>query len=411
MTASPADDGTASRPAVPFISRVRLKNYKSIAECDVRLGPLTILVGPNGSGKSNFLDALAFLSRAIATTPAEAVESRGGLSEILRRVPEQAGSLTVAIAASVPMLQGGPFAHLRADVSYELEIGPPFRRGPRPFEIVREACELRWNGQVSSFRVERGHAEVKSAHRPADIVDIEADRLYASAASVQPPYATFFAFLGRMPFYNFDLQALRKPLPESAGMSLGLHGEHLGAVFAALAADNRGCKARVDAYMRAIVPDTVAVEPYSAGGYMTIALRTASGVGGEEVDFGPESMSDGTIRAAAVLAALFEPAVLDGRVRLIGIEEPEIALHPAAAGILFDALSEASEHVQVLATSQSADLLDREDLDMSAIRPVTMRDGLTIIGEVDEASREIVKKKLYTLGELMRGNQLMPGEA
>ena len=37
-----------------------------------------------------------------------------------------------------------------------------------------------------------------------------------------------------------------------------------------------------------------------------------------------------------------------------------------------------------------------------------MRDGLTVIGEVDDASREIVKEKLYTLGELMRGNQLMP---
>jgi AAA15 family ATPase/GTPase len=47
----------------PFISRVRLKNYKSIAECDVRLGPLTVLIGTNDSGKSNFLDALAFLGR------------------------------------------------------------------------------------------------------------------------------------------------------------------------------------------------------------------------------------------------------------------------------------------------------------------------------------------------------------
>jgi hypothetical protein len=79
--------------------------------------------------------------------------------------------------------------------------------------------------------------------------------------------------------------------------------------------------------------------------------------------------------------------------------------------VLFEALTEASEHVQVLATSQSADLLDREDLDVSDIRPVTMRDGLTIIGEVDDASREITKNKLYTLGELMRGNQLSPAPA
>ena len=41
-------------PKPPFLHRVKLRNYKSIARCDVELGPLGILVGPNGSGKSNF---------------------------------------------------------------------------------------------------------------------------------------------------------------------------------------------------------------------------------------------------------------------------------------------------------------------------------------------------------------------
>ncbi|MEM6330650.1 MAG: AAA family ATPase, partial [Planctomycetota bacterium] len=36
----------------PFISRVRIRNYKSIGRCDVELGGLTLLVGRNGSGKS-----------------------------------------------------------------------------------------------------------------------------------------------------------------------------------------------------------------------------------------------------------------------------------------------------------------------------------------------------------------------
>ena len=142
------------------------------------------------------------------------------------------------------------------------------------------------------------------------------------------------------------------------------------------------------------------------GGYKTVVLDTS--VDGESFEFGSETMSEGTVRSAAVLAALFQPESLDGRLPLISIEEPEIALHPAAAGVLFDALTEASEHVQVIATSQSADLLDREDLDPAVIRPVAMQDGLTVIGEVDDASREIVKEKLYTLGELMRGNQLLP---
>jgi predicted ATPase len=177
-------------------------------------------------------------------------------------------------------------------------------------------------------------------------------------------------------------------------------------VIAALETDRRDYKSRIDAYIRAVVQDALAIESSSAIGYTTVALRT--GANGGEFTFGPRSMSDGTIRAAAVLAALFQSEALDGRLPLVGIEEPEVALHPAASGVLFDALTEASEHVQVMATSQSADLLDRDDLDVRKIRPVTMRDGLTVIGEVDDASREIAEKKLFTLGELMRGNQLAP---
>ncbi|WP_373370701.1 AAA family ATPase [Brachybacterium paraconglomeratum] len=48
----------------PFtIRRLRLKNYRSVAACDLALGNLTFLVGPNGSGKSNVVDSLRFTSR------------------------------------------------------------------------------------------------------------------------------------------------------------------------------------------------------------------------------------------------------------------------------------------------------------------------------------------------------------
>ncbi|HEV8539324.1 MAG TPA: AAA family ATPase, partial [Bacteroidota bacterium] len=41
-----------------MITRIRVKSYKSLADIDVKLGPLTVLVGPNGSGKSNLIDVL-----------------------------------------------------------------------------------------------------------------------------------------------------------------------------------------------------------------------------------------------------------------------------------------------------------------------------------------------------------------
>jgi predicted ATPase len=69
--------------SVPFIRRVRAKNFRSIAECDVTLGPLTVLLGFNASGKSNFLDLLRFTRDALTTSVAAAVSSRGGLDAIL----------------------------------------------------------------------------------------------------------------------------------------------------------------------------------------------------------------------------------------------------------------------------------------------------------------------------------------
>src|SRR5438067_6727853 len=72
-----ADDALAQAKP-PFLRRVRIRGYKSIAFCDVTLEPLTILVGRNASGKSNFLDALAFLRDLMHVRATEAVNDRKG---------------------------------------------------------------------------------------------------------------------------------------------------------------------------------------------------------------------------------------------------------------------------------------------------------------------------------------------
>ena len=48
-----------------MIKRVRIKDYKSLRDVEVELGPLAVLIGPNAAGKSNFLDALQLLSRMV----------------------------------------------------------------------------------------------------------------------------------------------------------------------------------------------------------------------------------------------------------------------------------------------------------------------------------------------------------
>ena len=120
-------------------------------------------------------------------------------------------------------------------------------------------------------------------------------------------------------------------------------------------------------------------------------------------------MSDGTLRALAILVALFQGnRDLKKRVMLVGIEEPESALHPAAAGVLLDALREAANETQIIITSHSPDLLDDKDLNPESILAVEARDGTTIIAGVDEVGRSVLRDRLYTTGELLRLNQLQP---
>jgi predicted ATPase len=268
--------------------------------------------------------------------------------------------------------------------------------------VLWEECVLRWQDHTERFRVENGHIDDPYAFGGGDA--IEPDRLYLPPASGRPNLAPLFGLLRGMHFYNLDVSALRQPGPEATGAALGRRGEHLPDVLGELTADHPDIKQRFDDYLAAVVPGVEGLDRQYAGSYVAVAMRQQTGRDSGGFTFGPDAMSDGTIRAAGILAALFQPWVLTGQMSLVGIEEPELALHPSAAGVLFDALTEASERVQVLASSQSADLLDRDDIDPAIVRAVTTEGGLTTIGELDDASRTIVQEKRFTLGELMRGN-------
>lgn len=391
-----------TQPPMPFISRVRLRNYKSIAACDVELEPLTLLVGPNGAGKSNFLQALAFMSRALSTTPQEAIAGIGGLHEILRRVPGPTDRFSIEIEARLP--RGTSRSSL---VSYGFDIGLTQREGLNSFEILRESCTFGERSRGGRFLVSGGKV---TDHQSPQSRKIDSHRLYlpiASAGDVRI-YQELHRSLTAMQFYNFSLDALREPTSEADGSVLDSKGEQLANAIGALSAVRPQTKERIDSYLSAISPGIRSLDRVALRGYVNLVFRAQRGSGSEEIEFGANAVSDGTLRAAGVLAALFQLAAVDGRVPLIGLEEPELALHPAAAGVLFDALTEASERTQVIVTTQSPDLLDRSDLDINAVRAVSMSDGITTIGTVDNASREILSESLYTVGDLMRRDQLSP---
>ena len=213
--------------------------------------------------------------------------------------------------------------------------------------------------------------------------------------------------------YDLDAAVLRSLDEQTTGHAalLGPAGERLGRVFGDLATKDGIGKERLDGYLGALVPGALGVDERREGRYSTLQVRFLAQDGTAEDVFLREELSEGTVRAAGVLAALLQPAAFDGRIPLIGIEEPETALHPAGVGALYEAIDDAAARTQVMVTTQSSDLLDSEYVRLDHLRVVANVDGATRIGPVDAAGRAIVAKGLMSIGELHRSGQLRAMEA
>jgi predicted ATPase len=167
-------------------------------------------------------------------------------------------------------------------------------------------------------------------------------------------------------------------------------------------------KDRLIEYLSQIVPGIHKVEREPMGPMESLNFLQKMGNSKTSKKFWAFSMSDGTLRALGVLTALFQVTGRKHLLSLVAIEEPEMALHPGASGVLFDALREASEERQVLVTSHSPELLDRKDIDAESILAVIQDDEETKIGKLTEGKKNLLKRQISTAGELLRQNQLRP---
>ncbi len=166
---------------------------------------------------------------------------------------------------------------------------------------------------------------------------------------------------------------------------------------------------RIEEYLAVIVPGIRGVYVLNYGPKESLAFIQQFSDELPPLTFHAASMSDGTLRAFGILVALFQTGNGNNLpVSLVGIEEPETALHPAAVAVLLDALEEASLTRQVLVTSHSADLLDNKRIDPDALLAVASNQGVTEVGPIDNASRRILRRHLYTAGEMLRMSQFAP---
>jgi predicted ATPase len=212
-----------------------------------------------------------------------------------------------------------------------------------------------------------------------------------------------------MGFYSLNPDRIRDLQSPDAGQLLARDGSNITSVLAQLKKHNPGRKQRIEEYLSKVVPGVHGVDVKVVGPKETLEFRQQVAGSKDPWRFLAANMSDGTIRALGILVALFQTGNGTGaQVPLVGIEEPEIALHPAAAGLLLDGLREASRSTQVIVTSHSPDLLDDEQLEVESLLSVYADAGSTHIAALDQAGRTAVLNRLYTPGELLRLNQMRP---
>jgi predicted ATPase len=379
----------------PFLNRVRIRNYKSLGKCEVELGRLTVLVGRNGSGKSNFLDALRFIAESLQTSLDHAIRSRGGVEGVRRRSYGHPHNFAIEVTMNLPEWRKGV---------YGFEIGAQTKGG---FYVKREQLTIyKASGDREGwFRLEDGRLVSSSVQNMPPGVS---DRLYLVNASGLPQFRPAYDALLAMGFYYLNPEQMKAVQNPDAGELLRRDGSNTASVVARLSEDRPEVKERIKDYLRAIVPDIVDFERVAIGHHETLEFRQEVKGSHHPWRFFAASMSDGTLRALGILVAVMQLADRKTSVQLVGIEEPETALHPAAAGALMDSLREAATHTQVLITTHSPDLLDQFDPAEDQLLVVQGIQGTTEIAPADPASVDAIRNHLYTAGDLLRMDQLQP---
>lgn len=382
---------------VPAITRVILKNFKSIEGCDVKLAPMTMLVGPNGSGKSNFIDGLRLTSDAMNSTLENAIRERGGINDVRRRSRGHPTHFGVRIDVDLGSNANGFYAYQIA------------ARKNQTLEVQREECRvLSHETSAAYFTVESGKVRWSlSEIRPPSV---KANALALPLLSGEPAFSQIFQLLSNIGYYSLNLDRVRELQSTDPGNLLNRDGSNLASVIRNTAEHSPDTLKRITEYLAAVVPGIQAIQARALGPMETIEFRQDVLGDKNPWRYLASSVSDGTLRALGVLTAAFQLGSSASGIPLVAIEEPEIAIHPGAALRLMDALIEASRRRQLLLTTHSPDLLDHPQLDVDSVIAVQAERGTSRLGPVEATTKEAVRENLYTVGELLRLEQVRPDD-
>ena len=369
----------------PFINRVVINNYKSIAHCDVELRTLQFVVGRTGAGKSTFLDALAFVRDVLEFNNVEKAINARSWNIFHLREGEEELNLDMEIEFNLPNDAKGAFAfHIRREVSNHI--------------VMKESCWIKQDGKIEKYETQNGKL---LSDDPQRFPPVASDRFYLQNMSAYDAFRPLYDALQKIEIYNFVPQSIPSVDIDSTSLLVS-DGNNIAQVVFELPDDT---KDRIKEYLQLVVPDICDFYSHEIG-----IEGKFLGFQYEVGEFSHKSMSDGTMRALCVLTALLQERKNgeNNHPMLIGIEEPETGLHASAVGVLLGAMMEAADMRQVIVATHSAEMLDDKDITTEQILPVEMKASETVIAPLENITKDMLREHLTTVGELLRQDHLQP---
>lgn len=373
----------------PLITRLVVNNYRSLADVDITLMPLTVFVGPNNVGKSNLIDVLRFVRDVVTLGLDAAVLSRDGINAIRRRTSDDA----------VPDIH--IYLYLQADQwvgEYGFTVAS--ERGGEYHVRWEKLTAQHQSGAPVTIEIQDGTSVQLTG---GESVSSLGNLIHADSTLRIPVLATLWDGLPKqlmlvlrdMAFYDIGPDTLRRPQRPSVAAPLHDQGYNLASVLQALT--HTPAVDAINDALNAIVGGLALGDVSEVGGYLVTSLREQGYPNnGQAHAVELAQQSAGTLRVLGILTALYQEPPR----RLLAIEEPELNLHPGALGVLCDVLHEASLRSQVLITTHSPDVLSHFPVD--AIRVVEKVAGETTVGVINDVQRQGIVEQLFSAGELMR---------
>ena len=388
-----------------MLKRAHIKGYKSLADVEVQLEPLTVLLGPNAAGKSNFLDALQLLSKlGTSRTLKDAFDSpyRGkplesfrigktgikGLIEQERLAFSMEADLQLsdavvdAVERQIRDMRRPSRKSARVrerELRYRIEIemlpksgvlrvadeylaalnrdGEPTGKRKPFFERRGEEIHLRLEGQGHPTHYERflDHSILSMPHYPPHYPHLVAARRELESW-------LFFYFEPR--------ERMRAANPVKEVRHIGLMGEELAAFLNSVRAKNPKQFRGIERALHTLMPSADGIE-IDVNDLGEVELRLKEG----GVAIPARVLSEGTLRMLGLLAL----AGTDEHPALVGFEEPENGVHPRRIQLVAELLKtrESLKQSQYIVTTHSPILPDM--LSNTSLFVVRRSDGRTRI--------------------------------